>query len=123
MNMRDLNDAPGSGELAALQERLATMTRAMTKKIIPAMAKERGLRDDALPDLLKRAEIFELTASGELRAPGGMTPEGWLGFVLRRDAPYLFEDQTTALIAGSKKETARERLARANGEPEVSGFE
>lgn len=113
----------GQADLEAMTKRVATMTRAIAKKTLLPMAKAKGLRDDAVLDLLKRAEIFELTATGELMAPGGVTPEGWVGFVLPKEAPFLFDDHPpTAALAG-KRETARERLARANGEPEVSGFE
>lgn len=116
-----MNDA--EAKLEALEKRFATMTSALVKKTLPALAKAKGLREDAMPDLLKRAEIFELTSTGELRAPGGMTPEGWLGFVLPKEAPFLFEPAPAAPVGGGKTETARERLARANGEPEVSGFQ
>ena len=123
MIVRDPKDAAEPAELLMMRDHIAKMTRAIAKKTLPALARAKGLCEDAIPDLLQRAEIFELTATGELRAAGGMTPEGWVGFVLPKEAPFLFEDAPPTAISDGKKETARERLARANGEPEVLGFE
>lgn len=123
MILHEENATAEQADLDAMRKRVASMTRAIAKKTLPPMAKAKGLRDDAILDLLKRAEIFELTANGELIAPGGVTPEGWVGFVLPKEAPFLFEASPPTPAPGGKRETARERLARANGEPEVSGFE
>ena len=99
---------------------------------IPAAARLKGFREDALPDILARARrAFNLNANGDLRGPNGLTPTGWCSFILPTEMPEALIGETGAdnsSDAGPRatldhRETARERLGRANGDLPVAGFQ
>jgi len=92
-------------------------------------AKLKGISPDAFEDVLERARcVFTLSPNGDLRAKDGLTPQGWMSFVLPTSAPHLFhsaEPRVSGLTAEqtSRRLTARERLDQANGAPGVAGFQ
>jgi len=102
-------------------------TKTLIAKITEAALKK-GVREDALDFVLERAgAAFSLNANGDLRGPNGLTPEGWVTFVLPAQAPHAFiaVDESvpaTESEAPFRRETARERLNRANGDLPTAGF-
>lgn len=112
---------------AAYQLLHTLRTKALVAHITDA-ARKKGVREDALDFVLERAgSAFSLNANGDLRGPNGLTPEGWVTFVLPTEAPHAFTvaDKlipATEEQAPTRRETARERLNRANGDLPTAGF-
>jgi hypothetical protein len=89
---------------------------------VMSLAVAKGVLPNALDDVLDRAKaLFTFTASGELRGTEGMTPHGWLAFVLPRAAPHLYgidaepDPKYSDPKPPASRVTARERLDQANG--------
>jgi len=105
---------------------LATIWLKALNQEISALAEKKGVLPGAMDDVMERARShFVLSANGDLRGKDGITPHGWLAFVLPRAAPHLYGIDAEADPKYSQPQptaprvSARERLDQANGAPGV----
>jgi len=82
------------GEVQLLSERLTTLQQGMVSAALRTAAKNAGVHESAVDDVLMRAGIFEVTADGgAIRAKEsvgvtpGITPEMWLA-EMRAKSPH-----------------------------------
>lgn len=105
---------------------LTTLWQNALNEKISALAEKKGVLAEAMEDVMERARgLFVFSANGDLRGKDGITPHGWLAFVLPRDAPHLYAINADADPTPSQPQpaapraSARERLDQANGAPGV----
>lgn len=111
---------------------LKTLKNKTLSAQVTAAARKAGVREDALDLVIERAQAaFDMNANGDLRGPNGLTVEGWTRFILPTEAAHVFEPEPSApssttdspTMAPSRRETARDRLGRANGDLPTAGFQ